>query len=74
MVGAAGRQRTTRGNSLAAATHFTTSKEQAIEGWGFTAYRVSKLGPMARTLIAVDPNAPKAARFITRNPSRPCRM
>jgi ecotin len=42
-----------------------TIEEQTIEGWGFTAYRVSKLGPMAGTLMAVDPNAPRVARFIT---------
>ena len=36
-----------------------------IEGWGFTRYVVSGLGPMAGTLMAVDPNAPKVPRFIT---------
>lgn len=36
-----------------------------IEGWGFTRYVVSQLGPMAGTLMAVDPNAPKVNRFIT---------
>ena len=36
-----------------------------IEGWGFTRYVVSELGPMAGTLMAVDPNAPKVPRFIT---------
>ena len=36
-----------------------------IEGWGFTRYVISELGPMAGTLMAVDPNAPKAPRFIT---------
>jgi ecotin len=35
-----------------------------IKGWGFTRYMVSKLGPMAGTLMAVDPNAPKVDRFI----------
>ena len=39
--------------------------EETIKGWGFTRYTVSKLGPMAGTLMAVDPNAPKVARFIT---------
>jgi ecotin len=33
-------------------------------GWGYTRYVVSDLGPMAGTAMAVDPNAPKAARFI----------
>ena len=36
-----------------------------IEGWGFTRYVVEKLGPMAGTLMAPDPNAPKVDRFIT---------
>jgi ecotin len=39
--------------------------EETIEGWGFTRYIVSELGPLAGTLMAVDPNAPKVARFIT---------
>ncbi len=39
--------------------------KETIKGWGFTRYKVSKLGPMAGTLMAVDPNAPKVARFIT---------
>ena len=38
---------------------------ETIKGWGFTRYKVSKLGPMAGTRMAVDPNAPKVARFIT---------
>jgi ecotin len=40
-------------------------EEKTIQGWGYTRYKVSKLGPMAGTLMAVDPNAPKVARFIT---------
>lgn len=40
-------------------------EEETIKGWGFTRYKVSKIGPMAGTLMAVDPNAPKVARFIT---------
>jgi ecotin len=40
-------------------------EEETITGWGFTRYTVSKLGPMAGTLMAVDPNAPKVARFVT---------
>ena len=39
--------------------------EETIEGWGFPKYVVSQLGPMAGTMIAVDPNAPKVDRFIT---------
>jgi ecotin len=40
-------------------------EEETIKGWGFTRYKISKLGPMAGTLMAVDPNAPKVNRFIT---------
>ena len=36
-----------------------------IEGWGFIRYVLSELGPMAGTLMAVDPDAPKVDRFIT---------
>ena len=39
-------------------------KKKVIVGWGFTRYVVSELGPMAGTLMAVDPNAPKVNRFI----------
>lgn len=35
-----------------------------IDGWGFTRYVVRRLGPMAGTLIAVDPDAPKVNRFV----------
>jgi ecotin len=38
---------------------------ETIKGWGFPLYMVRKLGPMAGTLMAVDPNAPKVDRFIT---------
>ena len=39
--------------------------KETIEGWGYPRYNVSKMGPMAGTLMAVDPDAPKVARFIT---------
>lgn len=39
--------------------------EETIEGWGFPRFVVSALGPMAGTLIAVDPAAPKVSRFVT---------
>ena len=42
-----------------------TIEEETIKGWGFPRYIVSKLGPMAGTLMAIDPNAPKVTRFIT---------
>lgn len=47
--------------------HFFGGKieEVSIEGWGYPKFVVNKLGPMAGTLIAVDPAAPKAARFVT---------
>ncbi len=40
-------------------------EEETIEGWGYTRYIVRSFGQMAGTLMAVDPNAPKVARFIT---------
>jgi ecotin len=36
-----------------------------IEGWGFTRYVLAEIGPMAGTLMAVSPDAPKVERFIT---------
>jgi ecotin len=39
-------------------------EKEIIEGWGYPRYNVSKMGPMAGTLMAVDPDAPKVARFI----------
>lgn len=40
-------------------------EKDTIKGWGYPRYKVSKLGPMAGTLMAVDPNAPKVTKFIT---------
>jgi len=40
-------------------------EEETIEGWGFPKYVVREIGPMAGTLIGVDPNDPKVERFIT---------
>jgi ecotin len=40
-------------------------EEETSQGWGFTRYQVRTLGPLAGTLMAVDPDAPKVARFIT---------
>jgi ecotin len=47
--------------------HFFAGSLQAvnIDGWGFTRYVLEELGPMAGTLIGVDPDAPKVERFIT---------
>lgn len=38
---------------------------ETIEGWGYTRYVVGPLGPMAGTLMAVDPKAPKKGRFVS---------
>ena len=40
-------------------------EEETITGWGFPRYNVSQLGPLAGTLMAIDPNTPKVSRFIT---------
>jgi ecotin len=40
-------------------------EKETIQGWGFPKYTLKKLGPMAGTLMAVDPNEPKVERFIT---------
>ncbi len=39
--------------------------KETIKGWGYPRYHVSKIGPMAGARMAVDPDAPKATRFIT---------
>ena len=40
-------------------------EEENIPGWGYPRYILRKLGPMAGTLMAVDPAAPKVDRFVT---------
>jgi ecotin len=42
-----------------------TLETETIPGWGFNRYILRKLGPMAGTLMAVDPDAPKVERFIS---------
>jgi len=42
-----------------------TVETEAIPGWGFDRYILRKLGPMAGTLMAVDPDAPQVERFIS---------
>jgi len=42
-----------------------TVETETIEGWGFDRHILRQLGPMAGTLMAVDPDAPKVERFIT---------
>ncbi len=51
----------------AANRHFFGGNLQAvnIEGWGFTRYVLAEIGPMAGTLMAVSPDAPKVERFVT---------
>ena len=41
-----------------------TLETETIKGWGYHRYILRKLGPMAGTLMAVDPNAPQVERFI----------
>jgi ecotin len=38
---------------------------ETIPGWGYDTFILKSLGPMAGTLMAVDPNEPKVDRFIT---------
>jgi len=40
-------------------------ERETIPGWGYDRYLLKSLGPMAGTLMAVDPNEPKVERFIT---------
>jgi ecotin len=40
-------------------------RTESIPGWGYTRYLVDEVGPMAGTLMAVDPNAARVERFIT---------
>ena len=42
-----------------------TLETETISGWGFDRYILRKLGPMAGTLMAVDPDAPQVERFIS---------
>jgi ecotin len=41
-----------------------TLETESIPGWGYNRYILRKLGSMAGTLMAVDPNAPQVERFI----------
>jgi len=38
---------------------------ELIPGWGYDRYLLKSLGPMAGTMMAVDPDVPKIERFIT---------
>jgi ecotin len=42
-----------------------TLETETIAGWGFDRYVLRSLGPMAGTLMAVDPNTPQVDRFVT---------
>jgi ecotin len=46
--------------------HFFGGKLETknIEGWGFNRYVLKELGPMAGTLIGVDPAQPMVERFV----------
>jgi ecotin len=37
---------------------------ETIAGWGFDRHILRKLGPMAGTLMAVEPDAPRVERFV----------
>jgi len=39
-------------------------EKESVAGWGYTRYVVRELGPMAGTMMAVDPDAPKVDRFV----------
>jgi len=41
-----------------------TLETESIPGWGFERYILRQLGPLAGTLMAVDPAAPQVERFI----------
>lgn len=38
---------------------------ESVPGWGYERYILRELGPLAGTLMAVDPDAPKVERFVT---------
>jgi ecotin len=38
---------------------------ETITGWGYERYILKNLGPMAGTIMAVDPSEPKVDRYIT---------
>lgn len=40
-------------------------EKQTVAGWGYDYFILKSLGPMAGTLMAIDPNVPKVERFIT---------
>jgi ecotin len=42
-----------------------TLEVETIQGWGYPRYILRELGPMAGTLMAVDPDAPQVERFIS---------
>jgi len=40
-------------------------ESETVAGWGYPQYVLRKLGPLAGTLMAVDPAQPKVERFVT---------
>jgi len=39
-------------------------EQETIGGWGYPRYIVRELGPMAGTLMAIDPGLPRVSRFV----------
>ena len=39
--------------------------KETVNGWGYSTYKVKELGPMAGTLMAVNPEEEAVSRFIT---------
>lgn len=40
-------------------------QKETVTGWGYDFFILKSLGPMAGTLMAIDPKIPKVERFIT---------
>jgi len=40
-------------------------EQESVKGWGYDYFILKSLGPMAGTLMAIDPNIPKVERFIS---------
>lgn len=40
-------------------------ERETVKGWGYDYFILKSLGPMAGTLMSVDPDLPKVERFIT---------
>lgn len=40
-------------------------ERETVKGWGYDYFILKSLGPMAGTLMAINPDTPKVERFIT---------